>query len=239
MRDLPLIAGGIQALTDLAGLTNRPDLSYANQLMRMGNSQLAFDRDVVASQLGDYMRYRPFDALQYLNQMNQVNNGALSALRNTSGGNAATNRAAQIAQNNNYLNAIGAGMLQAQKEDLQQYHTVKDFNKKTNEFNIANALEADKASLNFRQSAANQRLGLLSKGAELAYKAKADADSRISGNLSSWLNNMSQRGAQNFWMNNINNDPSYPVGIGSDGKLYLKPNAKSACNGGKIRRRRF
>lgn len=97
MRDLPLIAGGIQALTDLAGLTNRPDLSYANQLMRMGNSQLAFDRDVATSQLGDYMRYRPFDALQYLNQMNQVNNGALSALRNTSGGNAATNRAAQIA----------------------------------------------------------------------------------------------------------------------------------------------
>lgn len=239
MRDLPLIAGGIQALTDLAGLTNRPDLSYANQLMRMGNSQLAFDRDVATSQLGDYMRYRPFDALQYLNQMNQVNNGALSALRNTSGGNAATNRAAQIAQNYNYLNAVGAGMLQAQKEDLQQYHTVKDFNKKTNEFNIANALEADKASLNFRQSAANQRLGLLSKGAELAYRAKMDADNRISNNLSAWINNMAQKGTQNFWMNNINNDPSYPVGIGRDGKLYLKPKTNESCNGGTIRRRRF
>lgn len=40
-------------------------------------------------------------------------------------------------------------------------------------------------------------------------------------------------------MNNINNDPSYPVGIGRDGKLYLKPKTNESCNGGTIRRRRF
>jgi hypothetical protein len=56
-------------LTDMLGITNKPDYTYANKLEAMATRN-GFTPNVSYKPIGNYLSYRPFDRDYYINKLN-------------------------------------------------------------------------------------------------------------------------------------------------------------------------
>ena len=74
------------SITDALGLTNKPDYTEANAMLRATRGAGKYT-PVSFNPIGNYMAYRPFDTDYYTNKLNAESSAARRAILNTSGGN--------------------------------------------------------------------------------------------------------------------------------------------------------
>ena len=144
LRYAPALGAGIGVLTDLMGLTNKPDYSNANSIINTAN-QIA---PIEAKPIGNYLTYKPFDRLFYANQLGAQAAATRRAITNNSGGNRAAAIANLLAADYNAQTQLGNLYRQAEEYNLAQRERVETFNRGTNMFNAENDLKAQIANSN-------------------------------------------------------------------------------------------
>ena len=232
MRYAPAVGTGIMTLTDLLGLTNRPDYTYADKIEAAAN-RAGYAPSIRYTPIGDYMTYRPLDRLFYANQLQANSRATDRALANTSGGNRGTAQAAMIANGYNTNNNLGNLYRQAEEYNLAQREKVADFNRRTNMFNSQMGLEADMANARYRQQAANAQLSGLAQAAAMRDSIDQRVGAARSANITNLLNNLGNIGRENFAMNQINYDRTRPYKGRLNGTSYYY---NGSAFGGEIER---
>lgn len=196
MRYAPAVGYGAAVLSDLFGITNKPDYSNAEAIIEASKNASVYN-PVRFKPIGDYLTYNPFDTEYHANQLRSVSGATRRHIMNTSGGNRAAAMAGILASDNNTMNQLGDLYRKAAEYNLEQKHKVADFNRATNITNSEGFLKADMAN----QSAAAQARALGLEGLMTGYKMKEQAnlmsDQAKSANISGLLTSLGNIGYEN------------------------------------------
>lgn len=198
MRYAPVIGHGALALTDALGLTNKPDYTNANAVIKAANN--VSNSNIKFNPIGDYLTYNPFDTEYYANQLRSVSGATRRQIMNTSGGNRAAAMAGVLAADNNTMNQMGDLYRKAAEYNLEQRHKVADFNRDTNKFNSEGIFRADAAN----QAARQAGLQALISGYTMKEQAKLMSDQAKAANISGLIQGLGDIGYENFNMNQVN-----------------------------------
>ena len=202
MRYAPAIGHGALALTDMLGITNKPDYSNAEAIISAAKGIRS--NPISFTPIGDYLTYNPFDTEYHANQLRAVSGATRRNIMNTSGGNRATAMAGVLASDNNTLNQLGDLYRKAAEYNLEQRQKVTDFNRATNMFNKEGAFKADAAN----QSADLQARGLgfegMLKGYAMKEQDKLMSDQAKAANISGLLTSLGNIGYENANRNMMN-----------------------------------
>ena len=204
LRFIPAFGAGLGVMTDLFGLTNKPDYTNA------GYIQAAIDstrmRDVRATPIGDYMRYTPLDRLFYANQLGAQAAGTRRGILNTSGGNRGAAMAGLLAADYNAQNSLGNLFRQAEEYNLSQREKVSTFNRATNMFNSEQDLKAQIANAEQDGKRASISIDAAGKIASLRQAADDRASAARSANLTNLFDSLGDIGREAFAMDMIKNN---------------------------------
>ena len=212
LRYAPAIAGGINALTDAIGWTNKPDYK---------NADLAADvnLDTVASTpIGNYLTYRPFDRNYYLNKLNAQAAASRRAIMNNANGNRATALAGILASDYNTIGQIGDLARQAEEYNFKNRMAIEDFNRGTNMFNSEQDLKARTANMQNNQL----RVKMRDTQAKMREAADMYSSNARATNLTNFIDSLGDIGRENFSRNMINSDLSNYYSIDSKGNITYK-----------------
>lgn len=220
MRYAPIAGSGTLALTDMLGITNKPDYSNIASLEAAAEGA-GYAPNVSYTPLGDYMRYSPFDRQYYLNQLQANSRATDRALINR----ASPSRAAELLASG-YNTTLSTGNLarQAEEYNREQYEKTKEFNRKTNMFNSQTGLEAAMANARFNQQAASTKLSGLAQAAALRDAIDKRTSAARAANLSNFLTALGNLGKENFIFNQINSDKSRGYSVNKSGQSEYKRN---------------
>jgi hypothetical protein len=198
MRYAPVIGYGALTLTDALGLTNKPDYSNADAIIKASNN-LSSD-PIKFKPIGDYLTYNPFDTEYHANQLRAVSGATRRNIMNTSGGNRAAAMAGILAADNNTMNQMGDLYRKATEYNLEQRQKVADFNRATNITNSEGFLKADMANQSMKQAGLE---GLI-RGYTMKEQANLTADQAKAANLSGLFTNLGNIGYENVNRNMMN-----------------------------------
>lgn len=203
MRYAPVIGHGALALTDMFGITNKPDYSNAEAIIEASKRASVYN-PVRFKPIGDYLTYNPFDTEYHANQLRAVSGATRRNIMNISGGNRAKAMTGILAADNNTMNQMGDLYRKAAEYNLEQKNKVADFNRATNITNSEGFLKSDMAN----QSAAAQARALGLEGLMTGYKMKEQAnlmsDQAKSANISGLLTSLGNIGYENVNRNMMN-----------------------------------
>ena len=202
LRYTPIIASGIQTLSDSAKWTNKEDTSYGDMV---SNQSINIPR------LNEKMVYKPLDTMFLQNQANAQQAATRSGLMNISGGNRANLQAGLIGAN--YSGGLQAGALErhSQENKINQLQKVLEFNRQTSQFNS----EADKAEQ-------LTRMQNIIQGGALREKAITDASTIRNANRNVFVNSMTGLGQESMNRNMITSNPALYYTLDSDGYVTYK-----------------
>lgn len=221
MRYVPAFASGVMSITDALGLTNKPDYTEANAMLRATRGAGKYT-PVSFNPIGNYMTYRPFDTDYYTNKLNAASSAARRAILNTSGGNSSQAMAGVLAADYNAQDKMGNLFRQAEEYNLAQRQKVEEFNRGTNMFNSEGIFKADSANQSAQlQSRASYLRGILA-AADLRQRERQTSAAARSANLSNFINSVGDIGRENFARNMIVSDPSKYYSIGPNGEITYK-----------------
>lgn len=198
MRYAPAVGYGALALTDMLGITNKPNYSNAEAIIKASNNLSS--NPIKFKPIGDYLTYNPFDTEYHANQLRAVSGATRRNVMNTSGGNRATAMTGILASDNNTMNQLGDLYRKAAEYNLDQRHKVGEFNKDTNKFNSEGFFKADAANQSMRQAGLE---GLI-KGYAMKEQAKLMSDQAKAANISGLLTSLGNIGYENANRNMMN-----------------------------------
>lgn len=222
LRYAPVLGAGIGVLTDALGLTNKPDYTYADDLMAVANNTLGSGRDVSFNPIGDYMRYTPLDRLFYANQLGAQAAGNRRAILNSSGLNRGQAIAGLLAADYNAQNSLGNLYRQAEEYNLGQREKVATFNRATNMFNSEGFLKADIANAERSQKNASLLINAASHAASLKAAADAQANANRSANITNFLQGLGDIGWETVNRRMVNDNPAYYYDV-KNGRIVYNP----------------
>ncbi len=236
MRYAPAVGAGIMTLTDLLGLTNRPDYTSAEKLEAAANAMAQSGTVSYDNPLGNYIQYRPMDITYGLNQLAAQSRATDRAIQNTAGTRgAATN--AMIA--NGYNNQLAQGNLYRQaleyNDALQKQ--VEEFNRGTDQFNAQMGLEAALANARYRQAGLQARLSGLAQAAAIRDSIDQRVGAARSANITNLLNSLGNIGRENFAFNQINSTAAANNGYGYGNRGGDVTHSNTGAKGGKLRKK--
>lgn len=234
MRYAPAFGSGVMAMTDLLGLTNRPDYTYANKL-EAAASQAGFAPNVTYSPIGNYLRYRPEDIWYEQNRLDANARATDRAIRN-SGANQGATAAAILANGYNSQIADGELYRKALEYNDAQRERVADFNRRTDMFNSQMGLEASMANARYNQQARQMGLSGLAQAAAMRDSIDQRIGAARAANLTNFLTSLGNIGRENFALNQINSDKSRRHGARANGTSYDKKTGRAL--GGKIKKQK-
>lgn len=139
LRYTPIIGSGMTVLNDIFG-GNDPDYSNADMFASAIRSA---NRPVGTRPIGEYLAYKPFDRMFYINQLNKNAAAGRRAVQNTSGGNRAAALAGILAADYNYGENLGQMARQAEEYNQALKERVTGFNRQTNMFNSEQGTKVD------------------------------------------------------------------------------------------------
>ena len=198
MRYAPAVGYGALALTDMLGITNKPDYSNADAIIKASNN--VSNDTIKFKPIGDYLTYNPFDTEYHANQLRAVSGSTRRNIMNTSGGNRATAMAGLLAADYNTMTQMGDLYRKAAESNLEQKQKVADFNRATNITNSEGFLKASMAN----QSAKQVGLEGLIKGYSMKEQAKLMSDQAKAANLSGLFTSLGNIGYENANRNMMN-----------------------------------
>ena len=234
-RYAPILSGGLGVLSDVLGLTNKPDYTYANEL----KNEIDKINPVTSSPIGDYLPYNPIDINYWYNRALANNRGVNRSLIDNSNGSGAGANANLIANNYNFVNSIGDLGFNGENQNWARLKDVTEFNRGTNQYN---------SDLDFRTQVANEgiqkdKLGLLTNYYNLMNSIDTYSNQSRNANLSRFIDNLARIGDENFAINQVNSNPALYYGTSIYGDVPYKAQSKNtepkygAC-GGKLRHTR-
>lgn len=221
MRYTPAFTSGIMSLTDVAGLTNKPDYGEANAVLEAARNAGKYN-PVRFRTVGNYLTDNPLDRDYYTNKLNAEASAARRALLNTSGGNRAQAMAGILAADYNTQSKMGDLFRQAEEYNLAQRQKVEEFNRATNMFNSEGIFKADSANQAAQLNARDFYLKGLLSASELRQRERQAAIAARSANLSNFINSLGDIGRENFSRNMIIGDPSKYYWVGPNGAIHYK-----------------
>lgn len=130
----------------------KPDYSRLDQAIASANYQPLMTS---YNNIGGKQRTNLVDTMNGLNQLNAQNAAGINNFINLSNGNPANARAMAMMQNNNYLNAIGNYLAQANAENKKNKLTTAQFNLGIDQANATGNLSALQANQNALTTARN------------------------------------------------------------------------------------
>ena len=229
LRYAPALTSGISSFADIF---SNPDFSAADRVDSV-DIQPAL---VSADPIGQYLSYRPFDRMFYINQLNKNAAAGRRAIQNTTGGNRAAALAGILAADANYGDNLGKLSRQAEEYNQALRERVTGFNRQTDMFNSQQSLQAQSANQASRNNATQMRLAQAERVAQLRQAARDAYNARRSNNLNNFINNLGNIGweeAQRDW---INNSPWLYYNLSRDNQIGYKGNKQK--NGGKLKKKR-
>lgn len=225
MRYAPAVGNGLMVLSDLAGITNKPDYSQADALAAYAR-RAGVAPNVKAEYVGNYLRPHKFDKMYYANQLAAQAAATRKAVSNLSGGNRGTKIMGLLAADANAQNALGNLYRQAEEYQLGADERVEDFNRRTNMFNSQMGLEAAIANARYQQTAKQLGLSGLAQAAALRNQIDANVGAARSANLTNFLTSLGNIGRENFALNQLNLDPSRKYSMDNTGATTYKKNTQ-------------
>lgn len=214
LRYAPAVGAGLGVISDLVGLTNKPDYTNAGLVGGVADNLT----DIEVSPIGNYLTYRPLDRNYYLNKLNAQAGATRRAIVNQSGGNRATAVAGLLAADYNALGRIGDLARQAEEYNMAQRERVEAFNRGTNQFNSEMALKAAIA----RQRNDELRLKARTTQAQLRDQAEARASAGRTANLTNLFDSLGEIGREEFSRNMIQSNPALYYSIDRSGRITYK-----------------
>lgn len=214
LRYAPAVGAGLGVISDLVGLTNKPDYTNAGLVGGVADNLT----DIEVSPIGNYLTYRPLDRNYYLNKLNAQVGATRRAIVNQSGGNRATAVAGLLAADYNALGRIGDLARQAEEYNMAQRERVEAFNRGTNQFNSEMALKAAIA----RQRNDELRLKARTTQAQLRDQAEARASAGRTANLTNLFDSLGEIGREEFSRNMIQSNPALYYSIDRSGRITYK-----------------
>lgn len=214
LRYAPAVGAGLGVISDLVGLTNKPDYTNAGLVGGVADNLT----DIEVSPIGNYLTYRPLDRNYYLNKLNAQAGATRRAIVNQSGGNRATAVAGLLAADYNALGRIGDLARQAEEYNMAQRERVEAFNRGTNQFNTEMALKAATA----RQRNDELRLKARTTQAQLRDQADARASAGRTANLTNLFDSLGEIGREEFSRNMIQSNPALYYSIDRSGRITYK-----------------
>ena len=139
LRYAPIAASGIAVLNDILG-GNEPNYTNADIFAKAIRDSY---RPVSTRPIGEYLPYKPFDRMFYINQLNKNSAANRRAIQNTSGGNRAAALASLLASDYNYGENLGKLGRQAEEYNQALKEKVTDFNRRTNMYNSEQGTKVD------------------------------------------------------------------------------------------------
>lgn len=214
LRYAPAVGAGLGVISDLVGLTNKPDYTNAGLVGGVADNLT----DIEVSPIGNYLTYRPLDRNYYLNKLNAQAGATRRAIVNQSGGNRATAVAGLLAADYNALGRMGDLARQAEEYNMAQRERVEAFNRGTNQFNAELALKA--ATANQRND--ELRLKARTTQAQLRDQAEARASAGRTANLTNLFDSLGEIGREEFSRNMIQSNPALYYSIDRNGNITYK-----------------
>lgn len=214
LRYAPAVGAGLGVISDLVGLTNKPDYTNAGLVGGVADNLT----DIEVSPIGNYLTYRPLDRNYYLNKLNAQAGATRRAIVNQSGGNRATAVAGLLAVDYNALGRMGDLARQAEEYNMAQRERVEAFNRGTNQFNAELALKA--ATANQRND--ELRLKARTTQAQLRDQAEARASAGRTANLTNLFDSLGEIGREEFSRNMIQSNPALYYSIDRSGRITYK-----------------
>lgn len=214
LRYAPAVGAGLGVISDLVGLTNKPDYTNAGLVGGVADNLT----DIEVSPIGNYLTYRPLDRNYYLNKLNAQAGATRRAIVNQSGGNRATAVAGLLAADYNALGRMGDLARQAEEYNMAQRERVEAFNRGTNQFNAELALKA--AIANQRND--ELRLKARTTQAQLRDQAEARASAGRTANLTNLFDSLGEIGREEFSRNMIQSNPALYYSIDRSGRITYK-----------------
>ena len=199
LRYAPAVGLGLATLTDAFGLTNKPDYSNADAVIKAGRS--VTPQQVEWNPIGNYLTYTPFDTLFYSNQLAAQANATRRAIRNNSNGNRMTAIAGLLGADYNAQQQLGNLFRQAEEYNLAQRHQVGTFNRGTNQANSEGFLKAAMANQDADMKAKGLGLEAQMKGHQMKEAARLAADEAKAANLSGFIESLGAIGMDNAALN--------------------------------------
>ena len=139
LRYAPIAASGIAVLNDILG-GNEPNYTNADIFAKAIRDSY---RPVSTRPIGEYLPYKPFDRMFYINQLNKNSAANRRAIQNTSGGNRAAALASLLASDYNYSENLGKLGRQAEEYNQALKEKATDFNRRTNMYNSEQGTKVD------------------------------------------------------------------------------------------------
>lgn len=214
LRYAPVVGSGIGVLTDIFGLTNKPDYTNADLI----GGSVDNLTDIGFTPIGNYLTYRPLDRNYYINKLNAQAGATRRAIANQSGGNRATALAGLLAADYNALGRMGDLARQAEEYNQAQRERVEAFNRGTNQFNAEMALKAGIAN----QRNDELRLKARTAQAQLRDQADARASAGRTANLTNLFDSLGEIGREEFSRNMIQSNPALYYSIDRNGNITYK-----------------
>lgn len=202
LRYAPVVASGIQAFTDMAGLTNKPNYDLANSIA---------NQQVRAPRITERLNYKPMDQQYNLNQLDAQQAAARSGIANQAGG----NRAAAMAgiMGADYAGGLQRGALarQAQESNQNQMERVAGFNRQTSQMNAESDRweQSTKMQNNINAAQARQQENMMSSQVR-------------SSNINNFLENIGGVGQETMNLEMIKNNPQWLYYMTALGKTKYK-----------------
>lgn len=214
LRYAPAIGSGLQHLSDLLGITNRPDYTNANMYQR------SIDNIPTINYLpiGSYINYSPIDETYQQNQLRAANNAARRAAIVNSGGNAGAALAALNAIGYNESNALGDLGIRVADYNNQMGQKVAEHNLRINQINASNSLSAQEKN----QAIAAEKARLNYNLAQMRQSIEDQNDMVKAANYNNLMTNLGNIGRENFIMNQINDNPAYYYSTDRAGHITYK-----------------
>lgn len=198
LRYAPVALGGAAMLTDALGLTNKPDYSMFDGLIKSSSNGVNGFMPVRFNPIGDYMRYRPYDVNYERNRIDANTQAANRALTDLSNASAANKEAAIIA--NTYAGQLAQGEAYKRAFDTnwERYRAMKEFNRGTNQFNSQYGLQADMANAGNFANAVNRNYQNNVAAMQLKWEAKKLADQGRAANINNFVTSLQGIGTENL-----------------------------------------
>lgn len=198
MRYAPVIGHGALALTDMLGITNKPNYSNAEAIIKASNNLSS--NPIKFKPIGDYLTYNPFDTEYHANQLRAISGATRRNIMNTSRGNRAAALTGILAADNSTMNQMGDLYRKAAEYNLEQRQKVADFNRATNNTNSDGFLKADMANQSMKQAGLE---GLI-RGYAMKEEANLMSDQAKAANISGLLTSLGNIGYENANRNMMN-----------------------------------
>lgn len=180
-----------QPLTKLAGivqnLSSNADYKRADAIAN--KATLASQYDTLSpKKLSEYLRYKPFDRLTAINQLNAKSASTIRNIKNAGLG--ASTGASILAADYNAGNLLGNLFRQAEESNQAQEERITNFNRATNQYNSQAGLEAARANQAMRHQAQTLDYQGFLQSMQIKEAIDAQRNAALNDNITGFANSL-------------------------------------------------